>query len=72
LEQLRGTGCSFVTIGQYLTSKRGGFPVRKYYQVDEFAAIKERARALGFAGAEAGVNVRSSYRAADFLTKPYM
>jgi lipoic acid synthetase len=67
LEELRDTGCSFVTIGQYLTSKRGGLPVKKYYHPDEFEAIKERALALGFTGAEAGVNVRSSYRAAELF-----
>jgi lipoic acid synthetase len=64
LAALRETGCSIVTVGQYLQPGRGGLPVQKYYTAAEFCEIRETAQSLGFTAA-AGPNVRSSYHAMD-------
>ncbi len=63
LQDLRSAGCTMVTIGQYLQSKRNGYPVMKYYHPDEFLEIEEIGRGIGFEKILAGPLVRSSYRA---------
>ncbi len=64
LEDLRSTGCTILTVGQYLQSRREGFPVAKYYSPQEFLEIEAMALGLGFASVQSGPLVRSSYRAA--------
>ena len=54
---------SLVTLGQYLRPSPGHLPVARYYHPDEFAALAEAGRAMGFAHVEAGPLVRSSYHA---------
>jgi lipoic acid synthetase len=65
-EDLREAGCDVLTIGQYLqpTLDRHA-PVARYYHPDEFAALAEHARGLGFVSVAAGPFVRSSYNAAE-------
>ena len=63
LEDLRSVGCDIVTIGQYLRPSAAHLPVSRYYPPDEFAALAETARRLGFGHVEAGPLVRSSYHA---------
>ncbi len=63
LADLRQVGCDFVTIGQYLRPTRKHLPVERYVSPEEFAAIGEEARALGFRHVESGPLVRSSYHA---------
>lgn len=65
LKDLRGAGCSMLTVGQYLQSTRDGFPVAKYYHPDEFDEIRQRALTLGFEKVMAGPLVRSSYHAGE-------
>ena len=65
LHDLRRSGCSLVTIGQYLQSKRDGYEVSRYYHPDEFEEIKKRALSMGFSSVASGPNVRSSYHASD-------
>ena len=60
---LRDAGCEVLTLGQYLRPAAGNLPVERYVPPDEFAALGERARALGFRHVEAGPLVRSSYHA---------
>jgi len=60
---LRDVGCDILTVGQYLQPTREHLPVVRYYPPEEFAALRERAVALGFAHVEAGPLVRSSYHA---------
>jgi lipoic acid synthetase len=62
-QDLRTAGCSLLTIGQYLQPTAGHAPVTRYYPPEEFADLKARALAEGFAGVEAGPLVRSSYHA---------
>ena len=65
---LRDVGCDILTVGQYLQPTREHLPVVRYYPPEEFAALRERAVALGFAHVEAGPLVRSSYHAEEQAT----
>jgi lipoyl synthase len=65
LEDLVHTGCRMLTVGQYLQSRRDGFPVVKYYHPDEFKQISEMAYTMGFDQVMSGPLVRSSYHAAE-------
>jgi lipoic acid synthetase len=63
LRDLRDAGCQCVTIGQYLQSRKDGFPVKKFYHPDEFAEITKEGNDLGIIKMLAGPLVRSSYHA---------
>ncbi len=60
---LREAGVDIFTMGQYLAPTGNHHPVRRYYTPDEFAALGEQARALGFHHVESAPLVRSSYMA---------
>jgi lipoic acid synthetase len=59
--------CSVLTIGQYLQPSRKHLPVSAYTHPDEFKRLKEIALEKGFAYAESGPLVRSSYHAENCL-----
>jgi lipoic acid synthetase len=63
MRDVRETGVSILTLGQYLRPSPAHLPVARYYHPDEFAALAEAGRAMGFAHVEAGPLVRSSYHA---------
>lgn len=63
MQALRAVDCDIMTIGQYLQPTREHLPVARFYHPDEFAALKEEGRAIGFTHVEAGPLVRSSYHA---------
>ena len=63
MRDLRGVGVSILTLGQYLRPSPAHLPVTRYYHPDEFVALAEAGRAMGFAHVEAGPLVRSSYHA---------
>ena len=65
LEDLRTAGVTILTVGQYLQSKKNGFPVARYYHPEEFEEIGDIARKMGFGSVRSGPLVRSSYRAAE-------
>lgn len=67
LEEVRSAGAVIVTIGQYLKSHRGAYPVAKYYRPEEFEEIHQLAISLGFQKALCGPLVRSSYHAAGMI-----
>lgn len=56
-----GVGC--LTMGQYLRPSRQQLPVYRYVHPDEFEAMGERARAMGFQRVRSGPLVRSSLEA---------
>jgi lipoic acid synthetase len=62
-EDLRGVGCSVLTIGQYLRPSPAHAPMVRYYHPDEFVELKRIALDLGFVHVESGPLVRSSYHA---------
>ena len=63
LTDLRASGVSMLTIGQYLRPSKANREVERYYRPEEFDAIAAQARQLGFVHVAAGPFVRSSYHA---------
>ena len=63
MRDLRRVDVRILTLGQYLRPSAEHLPVAKYYHPDEFAALAEDGRAMGFTHVEAGPLVRSSYHA---------
>jgi lipoyl synthase len=63
LVDLRSVGVDVVTIGQYLRPSAAHLPVVRWWTPDEFAAIGDFARDIGFVHVESGPLVRSSYHA---------
>ena len=63
MRDLRGAGCSIVSIGQYLQPTTAHWPVMRFYSPGEFDLFKEEGRAMGFRHVESGPLVRSSYHA---------
>jgi lipoic acid synthetase len=60
---LRDAGVDIFTMGQYLAPSGDHHPVRRYYTPEEFAALGDEARKLGFSHVESAPLVRSSYMA---------
>nr|MDP9194395.1 lipoyl synthase [Acidobacteriota bacterium] len=60
---LRAAGVNIFTMGQYLAPSEMNHPVRRYYTPEEFTALGQQARALGFHHVESAPLVRSSYMA---------
>jgi lipoic acid synthetase len=67
LQALRGAGVDAVTIGQYLRPSRLHLAVERYWDPEDFDALAEQARALGFLHVASGPLVRSSYNAEETL-----
>jgi lipoic acid synthetase len=63
LRETREIGVDIVTLGQYLRPSREHLAVERYLPPEEFSALAEEARALGFPHVESGPLVRSSYHA---------
>jgi len=63
LEDLFVAGCRSITVGQYLPPTRNHPPVARYITREEFGAIEEEARLIGFLRVVSGPLVRSSYKA---------
>jgi len=63
LRDLRSAGCDLLTLGQYLQPTRAHAAVARYVAPEEFARWKAVALDLGFADAESGPLVRSSFHA---------
>jgi lipoyl synthase len=64
MRDLHEAGCDILTLGQYLQPSRKHLPVARFYEPEEFEALAEEGRKLGFRHVESGPLVRSSYRAA--------
>jgi lipoic acid synthetase len=67
LHDLKQSGCSLLTIGQYLQPSRKNLPVSAYITPDAFHRYRKAALELQFAHVESGPLVRSSYHSVDFL-----
>jgi lipoic acid synthetase len=63
LQDLHDAGCDLVTITQYLRPSSRHHPVARWVHPDEFVALEQTAREMGFLGVLSGPLVRSSYRA---------
>lgn len=69
LGDLYTAGVRLLTLGQYLAPTRDHYPVDRFISPEQFDALAEKARAMGFAGVAAGPLVRSSYRADELAAK---
>ena len=63
LGDLRGAGCDFVTVGQYLRPSRNNLPVVEYIAPEVFDNLRLTALDMGFKYAACGPLVRSSLNA---------
>lgn len=63
MDDLLLSGCSILTLGQYLQPTRKHLPVAAYIHPDTFIQLKEVALSKGFTHVESGPLVRSSYHA---------
>jgi len=68
MHDLRTVGCDIITIGQYLQPTRDHLPVARFYDLSEFAMLKEQGLKMGFSHVESGPLVRSSYHAEQQVT----
>jgi lipoic acid synthetase len=67
LADLRRANCDTLTLGQYLAPTLKHIPVARYVPPEEFAALGELARSLGFRQVASGPFVRSSYHADEMV-----
>jgi lipoic acid synthetase len=63
LADLRAHQVDVLTLGQYMRPSLRHLPVERYVPPDEFAQLKDTARAMGFRHVESAPLVRSSYHA---------
>lgn len=63
LSDLRSVGCDVLTVGQYLAPSARHAPVERFVPPEEFDAVADEGRGMGFVSVAAGPLVRSSYRA---------
>ena len=63
LRDLRGAGCDFLTIGQYLQPHTKRLPVVRYIPPEEFEAYRKIGEGMGFKMVSSGPFVRSSFHA---------
>jgi lipoic acid synthetase len=63
LKDLLETGCSYLSLGQYLAPSRQHYPVQRYLEPELFERYKAEALAMGFLHVESAPYVRSSYHA---------
>ena len=69
LGDLLATGCTILTLGQYLQPTKAHLPVERFVSPEEFDQWREKALAMGFAGVAAAPLVRSSYHAKELYGK---
>jgi len=70
LRDLRATGCSLLSIGQYLQPSKKNLPVAAYIHPDKFSEYKQIALSMGFRHVESAPLVRSSYHSIDYIFSP--
>ncbi|BAP58492.1 lipoyl synthase [Candidatus Tachikawaea gelatinosa] len=63
MHDLRSSGVTRLTVGQYMQPSAEHLPIKRYFSLDEFQKIKEKAIEMGFQQATCGPFVRSSYHA---------
>jgi len=69
LRDLRGVGCDFLTLGQYLPPSLKHVQLRQYITPRLFDYFKEYAIGLGFLDIKSAPYVRSSYLAHSFFSR---
>ncbi|MCM1265508.1 MAG: lipoyl synthase [Candidatus Gastranaerophilales bacterium] len=62
-KDLRSVGCDILTVGQYIQPSKQHLEVEKFYRLEEYDYLKEKAKEFGFKKYQIGPLVRSSYHA---------
>ncbi len=70
LHDLRASGVTLLTIGQYLPPSSSHWPLARYVAPEKFIQWKNLALQLGFRAVAAAPLVRSSYRAGELAATP--
>ncbi|MCG8338170.1 MAG: lipoyl synthase [Proteobacteria bacterium] len=65
MEDIKQTGVSILTLGQYLQPSKNSLPVQRYVHPSRFEWFKEQGLKMGFEYVASGPLVRSSYLAAE-------
>ncbi len=68
-KDLRSVGVDIITAGQYLQPSLKHLPVKEFVTPQKFSFYGKIFKKLGFIHVASGPLVRSSYRAADFISK---
>ena len=68
LEELRQSGCDFITIGQYLRPSRNNLPVVEYIRPEVFEELRLKALDMGFRYVASAPLVRSSMNASEMYS----
>jgi lipoic acid synthetase len=63
LSDLKGLGCHYLTLGQYLAPSKNHIPVVRYLSPKEFSELEDIARLMGIKKVIAAPLARSSYKA---------
>ena len=66
LQDLRGVGCSYLSIGQYLAPGKRHQPVVEYIVPQRFEELRQQALGMGFRHVESSPYTRSSFHAANY------
>lgn len=69
LYDLLQSGCTVLTLGQYLAPSKAHAPLKHYVPPEAFDDLGKRARSMGFKAVFSGPFVRSSYRADEIYGK---
>ena len=69
MADLRGVGCDFLTLGQYLRPSQKHLEVTQYVPPETFAQLEQDGLAMGFSYVASGPLVRSSYKAGEFFIR---
>jgi lipoic acid synthetase len=67
LQDLKGVGCDFLTIGQYLQPRQDRLSVMRFVPPEEFEEYKKIGEAMSFKSVASGPFVRSSFHAAEMF-----
>jgi lipoic acid synthetase len=62
---LRGCGCDYLTLGQYLSPSAGHYPVKEFIAPEQFVKYRDIGISLRFKRVHSGPKIRSSYHAAE-------
>ncbi|MCF7929333.1 MAG: lipoyl synthase [Spirochaetales bacterium] len=69
ISDLRQSGCSILTLGQYLAPSNEHYPILEYVHPELFDLYRQAAEAEGFLSVTSAPLVRSSYNAAELMER---
>jgi lipoic acid synthetase len=72
MRDLRGVGCNFLTVGQYLQPSKKHLSVTSFVEPAQFERYRILGLEMGFATVASGPLVRSSYKAGEFFIREYL